>query len=229
MRYAIGEIVLVVIGILIALSINNWNQNRIAQNEEKKWYGKIIGDLNIALENVKTESERFKGYQVIHRHIYNETKGRATYDPEIKYQAIRWNPGYVPVISENHGSDVSKIINERVRDALNAYLKEEKSAIKAFGDFNRIKLEMVRPFVDKHGFMDSEIVFNEVQSNWKNVLEKEVNIISHDKLKAQYDSEEFNQILSTLWIQSGYVIYRLEIQEEQINTLKQVLEKELIK
>ncbi len=88
---------------------------------------------------------------------------------------------------------------------------------------------MVRPFVDKHGFMDSEIVFNKVQSNWKNVLEKEVNIISHDKLKAQYDSEEFSQILSTLWIQSGYVIYRLEIQEEQINTLKQVLEKELNK
>jgi len=29
LRYAIGEIVLVVIGILIALQINNWNQNRI--------------------------------------------------------------------------------------------------------------------------------------------------------------------------------------------------------
>lgn len=27
-RYAIGEILLVVIGILIALSINNWNESR---------------------------------------------------------------------------------------------------------------------------------------------------------------------------------------------------------
>jgi hypothetical protein len=27
-KYAIGEIVLVVIGILIALSINNWNENQ---------------------------------------------------------------------------------------------------------------------------------------------------------------------------------------------------------
>ena len=28
-KYAFGEIVLVVIGILIALSINNWNTNRL--------------------------------------------------------------------------------------------------------------------------------------------------------------------------------------------------------
>lgn len=33
MRYAIGEIVLVVIGILIALQINNWNQDRFQEKE----------------------------------------------------------------------------------------------------------------------------------------------------------------------------------------------------
>ena len=35
LKYAIGEIVLVVIGILIALSINSWNENRIDQQNEK--------------------------------------------------------------------------------------------------------------------------------------------------------------------------------------------------
>jgi hypothetical protein len=34
-KYAIGEIVLVVIGILIALQINNWNQNRLERQKEK--------------------------------------------------------------------------------------------------------------------------------------------------------------------------------------------------
>jgi len=34
--YAVGEIILVVIGILIALWINNWNQNRLQDNEEFK-------------------------------------------------------------------------------------------------------------------------------------------------------------------------------------------------
>ena len=39
--YAIGEIVLVVIGILIALQINNWNNNRIKKNTENQYYQNI--------------------------------------------------------------------------------------------------------------------------------------------------------------------------------------------
>lgn len=35
LKYAIGEIILVVIGILIALQINNWNENRKNRAEEK--------------------------------------------------------------------------------------------------------------------------------------------------------------------------------------------------
>ena len=31
-KYAIGEIVLVMIGILLALQINNWNEKRITKN-----------------------------------------------------------------------------------------------------------------------------------------------------------------------------------------------------
>jgi len=37
MRYAIGEIVLVVVGILIALSINNWNEDRKLRNTEQQY------------------------------------------------------------------------------------------------------------------------------------------------------------------------------------------------
>ena len=43
LSYAIGEIVLVVVGILIALQINNWNEDRIKANREKEII-KIIYD-----------------------------------------------------------------------------------------------------------------------------------------------------------------------------------------
>ena len=36
LKYAIGEIILVVIGILIALSINNWNEDRKSENSKQK-------------------------------------------------------------------------------------------------------------------------------------------------------------------------------------------------
>jgi uncharacterized membrane protein YidH (DUF202 family) len=36
-KYAIGEIILVVIGILIALQINNWNENKQLNQARKYW------------------------------------------------------------------------------------------------------------------------------------------------------------------------------------------------
>lgn len=44
-KYALGEIVLVVIGILIALQINNWNQNRISKQLETKYYERLLEDV----------------------------------------------------------------------------------------------------------------------------------------------------------------------------------------
>jgi len=45
MRYAVGEIVLVVIGILIALQINNWNEELKNQKNEYSFYRDILSDL----------------------------------------------------------------------------------------------------------------------------------------------------------------------------------------
>jgi Family of unknown function (DUF6090) len=47
LKYAIGEIVLVVIGILIALSINNWNENRL----ENKRADAFVKKLKVQIEN----------------------------------------------------------------------------------------------------------------------------------------------------------------------------------
>ena len=49
-KYAIGEIVLVVIGILIALQINAWNQQRINKQNEKIALANLKDDVNRQLE-----------------------------------------------------------------------------------------------------------------------------------------------------------------------------------
>lgn len=43
--YSIGEIFLVVVGILIALQINNWNQKRINRSYEKDYLERFVTDL----------------------------------------------------------------------------------------------------------------------------------------------------------------------------------------
>ena len=44
--YAIGEIVLVVVGILIALQINNWNENKKIQNLIALNLYNLVEDMN---------------------------------------------------------------------------------------------------------------------------------------------------------------------------------------
>ena len=61
-KYAIGEIILVVIGILIALQINNWNQIKQNHKKEKLYLTEIV-------TNLKQDSIRLK--EVLE---YNEFK-----------------------------------------------------------------------------------------------------------------------------------------------------------
>ena len=63
-KYAIGEIVLVVIGILIALQINNWNQQRIEQNKEQTYLSNIKRDLENQLNSIDIQLEHEKKYIV---------------------------------------------------------------------------------------------------------------------------------------------------------------------
>jgi hypothetical protein len=55
-RYAVGEIVLVVVGILIALQINEYRTNRDVQSEEIEFLKFVKQDLHKDLENLKDVS-----------------------------------------------------------------------------------------------------------------------------------------------------------------------------
>lgn len=59
LKYAIGEIVLVVIGILIALSINNWNTDLVDQRTEQN----IIKNLNMEFKQNKSTIQESIAFQ----------------------------------------------------------------------------------------------------------------------------------------------------------------------
>ena len=66
-KYAIGEIILVVIGILIALQINNWNQSRLERIEEKRILETLKEDYHNAIDE-------FKGLNAIRRDIIESSR-----------------------------------------------------------------------------------------------------------------------------------------------------------
>ncbi len=59
LAYAFGEIVLVVIGILLALQINNWNTQLRELRQEKSFYADVLDDL----EKDRNELIRMKSFQ----------------------------------------------------------------------------------------------------------------------------------------------------------------------
>ena len=76
-KYAIGEIILVVIGILIALSINSWNQNRLDQLDKKEILSKLQiefqANKNI-LQDYKIKNERSMNSNIALMSLIGETK-----------------------------------------------------------------------------------------------------------------------------------------------------------
>lgn len=57
LKYAIGEIVLVVIGILIALQINNWNETRKARIKSVEYHTRLIEDLDRTITTSRNLNE----------------------------------------------------------------------------------------------------------------------------------------------------------------------------
>ena len=55
MRYAIGEIALVMIGILLALQVNNWNQQRKDRVTENKLLTVLQEDLLVNINRLEKD------------------------------------------------------------------------------------------------------------------------------------------------------------------------------
>ena len=74
LRYAIGEILLVVIGILIALQINNWNADRMDRKKEREYLVNFLEEMkrDSVFLNVfwkKDYPEKVKGLELARQYV----------------------------------------------------------------------------------------------------------------------------------------------------------------
>jgi hypothetical protein len=95
MRYAIGEILLVVIGILIALQVNNWNENRKRETQFKVTLERLYNTLNSDTETFKAHIIGLE-YQVdLIDYVLNYSDSISSYDlPYLLHDLKKINTKY---------------------------------------------------------------------------------------------------------------------------------------
>jgi len=59
-QYALGEIIIVMVGISLAFALNNWNENRKEQNEKKLYLQSLVIDIEKEIEHLSQNDSLIK-------------------------------------------------------------------------------------------------------------------------------------------------------------------------
>jgi hypothetical protein len=109
-KYAIGEIALVVIGILIALSINNWNEGRKNTLSLNHYKNNLIEDLkkdsvsiNKSILGIKKDSTALNNFE--------KRASKATHALDTILKIARYDYGYYIWIHNDYNNDTYQVLN----------------------------------------------------------------------------------------------------------------------
>ena len=157
-KYAIGEIILVVIGILIALQINNWNEARKSRAQEIKIYKELLSDLNLTLEEVKKDmnvhQKSLKRTKILMEHlvqkkVYNDRIVYLLFDSSSEVQVYPKTSGFEALNSIG----LNLLSNDSVRiEVTNLYQLSLNRVVQiGWRETPTSDLSLlIEPFLDKH-------------------------------------------------------------------------------
>jgi hypothetical protein len=132
-QYAIGEIALVIIGILMALQINNWNSDRIDRATVANYYKRIHSEIQEEIKNVELFTEGAKNLESLNKRTLHILASK-NHDsiPVLKETLGALGTSWVldlnfPVTEEflNQGY-LSKVQNDSVKLAFSTYVRSMK-------------------------------------------------------------------------------------------------------
>jgi hypothetical protein len=138
--YALGEIVLVVIGILIALSINNWNNELNRKNAEKVIIEQLIADLTksqIELKEIKEsiENQAKASAIVCHAFFKKDLPNDSIYEyMRLPLGTATFSPTLGTARSIINSGNLTLIKSEDLKNKITAYVEVVEYKLK---DINR--------------------------------------------------------------------------------------------
>ena len=111
LKYALGEIILVVIGILIALSINNWNQEKQQKKVLNNIYATIKSDLQQDIKNIGKIVNSSQSIEKDYLAIINKTRKKEDF---INCTNCRYvNFGFPNIKLRKNGSELLQNYNQQ--------------------------------------------------------------------------------------------------------------------
>ncbi|HSQ86107.1 MAG TPA: DUF6090 family protein [Desulfobacterales bacterium] len=168
-KYAFGEIILVVIGILIALQINTWSQNNKDSKEENQLLVKLRVNIQSDTTTLKRKIEEIQSYldtlNVIESEMKDETL--SFFSVEISrplLSAVQMNLETTTWENLKSTGKLSLLKNGSLVDSLQMYYKQFEDVNKlwteGFQSYNRGILAPRFFELDDFTFFSPELIFN---------------------------------------------------------------------
>lgn len=160
MLYAIGEIILVVIGILIAVQINNWNEERKERSTELDYLVRLRSDLaedTIALDTIiKIHEREIKRISLFLDSIYSQPKTLKDYINVINSSSW-WlqdlNLGRVTFNEMSSSGRLDIIKNQQIKTRIIQYYNSGEEGMISIKELNQtaiILFHEVYPYIFKY-------------------------------------------------------------------------------
>ena len=186
LKYAIGEIILVVIGILIALQINNWNGYRKERAKETKILKNIRFDLQQTLAELESAIVFNKSTLSEIKKIENYSKNILPYSEELDYSFGLLPHFYVSLITSSSYKSlqtvgVGIIKNNSIEDQIiNMYDVTLADILDYNKDEERLQSLTVMPFFSKNFRYTDNSVYSAKPNDYNKLIGNEefLNVLS---------------------------------------------------
>jgi hypothetical protein len=224
LKYAIGEILLVVIGILIALQINNANEAHKAKQSEQVVLKNLVQDLradSLAFsDNLATLTQINNLHQVLYE-IGVRGMDLEIEDPNLIRKLIYYNP----IAIKNDPFVADKISNEDIRKEINTYSRYLIDLDFTYSEYAGLLENRIRVFLADKKVHHLSNYFGSRDNSIKGGVPLE--FVDKEGLNLLSKSPEFQQLLLEASIKTKNTGANIEIVLAQNQKLKELIQNEL--
>jgi hypothetical protein len=217
-KYAIGEIILVVIGILIALQINNWNEERKEQKLEQNYVALLTQDLRSDAENLTDlvkVSDKIANSKYI---LLDYFDGKIEKPDSLSIHFLRAifssihnfvpNKGAIEEVKNAGGLSLIKdeVLRSQILKLYNAYDSMEKNTGKNYVENRNVMRDLVYEKTNGRMFITHEIIDQNLLNNIIKDNEIQNRLVNNFALSYNQELKELLQLnIQTIEVCNDYL------------------------